>query len=234
MHRQSTPKTCIDCGGTIKQASVRCRPCYLAHISTHETPLANPDGLCKCGCGQQTALYTTTRMARGAIKGHPADYVRGHYKRRPKLTIAPPPKTPRPVVCPERSGFCECGCGGQTSVPKWSDARRGVIGGVPNRFIRGHQGRTHEHGYTVDPITKCWNWNGALSNNGYPQTVTNGKKVGAHRVAFVERFGEPPAGFHVHHQCENRTCVNPDHLEALSPSDHAKLTNALTRARKVA
>lgn len=232
--RQFTANACVECGEWIKRTSIRCRPCYLVHISTREVPQSNPNCFCKCGCGQKTYPYTATHKSRGAIKGHCADYVRGHYKRKAKEVPPPPQKAPRHIVDTGRSGFCECGCGGKTSVPKWSDAKRGVIGGVPNRFIRGHQGRTHKHGYMIDPITGCWNWNGAVSNNGYAQTVRHRKKVGAHRVAFMERFGEIPPRFHVHHQCENRKCVNPEHMEAISPSDHAKLTNERTRERRAA
>lgn len=41
----------------------------------------NPSGLCKCGCGQPTAISTYTWDLRGYVKGQPRDYIRGHNQR---------------------------------------------------------------------------------------------------------------------------------------------------------
>jgi hypothetical protein len=35
-------------------------------------------------------------------------------------------------------GFCQCGCGGRTTIPKYNDKRLGLIAGVPKKYIRGH------------------------------------------------------------------------------------------------
>lgn len=37
-------------------------------------------------------------------------------------------------------GYCQCGCGEKTRVPKYSDPRCGHVAGEPVRFIRGHSG----------------------------------------------------------------------------------------------
>ena len=52
-----------------------------------------------------------------------------------------------------------------------------------------------------------------------------GRKTGLHRVVYEEHFGPIPDGHHVHHRCGNRSCVNPEHLETLTPAAH----NALAR-----
>ncbi len=53
----------------------------------------------------------------------------------------------------------------------------------------------------------------------------------AHRAALEAVNGPIPAGFHVHHRCCQRDCVNPAHLQALSAADHRAL-HAAERAAK--
>jgi hypothetical protein len=73
----------------------------------------------------------------------------------------------------------------------------------------------------IDPTTGCWMWTGASWANGYGYMQVDGLRgVGAHRVAYSLWVGEIPDGHHVHHDCEQPACVNPQHLRALSPADH--------------
>jgi len=61
-----------------------------------------------------------------------------------------------------------------------------------------------------------------IAVNGYARFPSGrrGEYLYAHRVVFEENFGPIPEGHHVHHTCGNKACINPDHLEALAPSDH--------------
>lgn len=67
----------------------------------------------------------------------------------------------------------------------------------------------------------CIEWQAGTNGDGYgvfhPFTTTTNKKVYAHRWSYEQKHGPIPEGMHLDHLCRNTLCVNPDHLEAVTP-----------------
>lgn len=64
--------------------------------------------------------------------------------------------------------------------------------------------------FIVQP-SGCHEWTGCVMPNGYGQISQNGRPAYAHRVAWELAFGDPGERY-VLHSCDNRKCVNVEHL----------------------
>jgi len=82
----------------------------------------------------------------------------------------------------------------------------------------------------------CWEWTGVRSGSGYGRIQTRGRSKGAfvraHRLSWEMHCGPIPDGFMVLHSCDNRGCVNPDHLFLGTQSDNMRDMSAKGRASR--
>ena len=78
----------------------------------------------------------------------------------------------------------------------------------------------------VDKSGECWIWIGSIMNNGYGEIgISHNKKhrnVSTHRFSWIISHGAIPDKKYICHTCDNKSCVNPDHLYVGTHSDNIR------------
>jgi len=129
--------------------------------------------------------------------------------------------------------FCECGCG--------------HFAKLGNKFINGHnlikfqkKGRvlSQEHKENLsrsklalggNPLRFNINEEGCyicishkVGASGYPYIYRNGISISAVKYLWEQKYGKAPKEICFLHKCDNRLCINPDHIFLGTKTDNAK------------
>lgn len=130
-----------------------------------------------------------------------------HYRK--ALKAANPPEPP--------SNPCACGCGGFTRSTYVTGHHRKVDGAPAPVPAKPVDQRIRESS-TVSR-SGCWEWNLSLDGDGYGSIKVAGRARRAARTSYEVFVDDIPEGMVVHQTCQNRACVNPDHLETITNRD---------------
>ena len=83
--------------------------------------------------------------------------------------------------------------------------------------------------------TGCWLWTRSRSRDGYGWASLDNKTWQAHRLLYTLCKGRPEEGKVLDHLCRVRHCVNPDHLEPVTPRENlerGETTTSVTHCAK--
>ena len=117
-------------------------------------------------------------------------------------------------------GYCQCGCGELAPIATMTSKKMGWIKGKPKKYIHNHHNRKSPL-FIVNEETGCWEWCGWKDKDGYGRIRVGGVIYrGAHNYFYTKKHGQLPEGTLLDHLCKNPSCVNPKHLEPVTPLEN--------------
>lgn len=70
--------------------------------------------------------------------------------------------------------------------------------------------------FIINKDTDCWEWKAEITHDGYGRYCYKYRRYMSHRFSYEIMIGPIPEGLQIDHLCRNRSCCNPEHLEAVT------------------
>lgn len=161
----------------------------------------------RCGCGCGRSIPTVSKC------GEPQRFVHGHNARLQETR-------PCSVVTCTASAFTHGLC-----RRHWTRIRdHGELYPVTSRL--SPELWFWKHVALPTEPDDCWLWMGATDRAGYGQAVSRQlsptRTKQAHRWVYEQRVAPVTPGAHIDHLCRIPRCVNPEHLEAVTPAENTR------------
>jgi hypothetical protein len=95
-----------------------------------------------------------------------------------------------------------------------------IIGQPERRFrMKTVIGSVPDYAPNLGP---CWLWVAGTNAKDYGVFVVDGRDCLAHRFSYELHVGPIPEGLQLDHLCRVHNCVNPDHLEPVTPGENSR------------
>lgn len=76
--------------------------------------------------------------------------------------------------------------------------------------------------HRVEKSDGCWTWLGGNGGSPYGRFQIDGVRLFAHRLSYMLNVGSIDSDLVINHVCLNKRCVNPSHLEAVTPQKNTE------------
>jgi len=100
---------------------------------------------------------------------------------------------------------------------------------LPHTRMDEHSRAFWELSYPEDD-NGCWPWSGQQNRQGYGVAVLRGRKMTAHRVAWLRSGHSIEVELTLDHLCRNKLCINPGHLEPVTRKENVLRGDTLPAA----
>jgi hypothetical protein len=81
----------------------------------------------------------------------------------------------------------------------------------------------------VKKTDTCWIWTAYKDRDGYGTIYINPQNRRSHVVSYLIHGGHIPDGYVMHHDCKNKSCVNPAHLRAVTQRENLHADDTINR-----
>lgn len=104
--------------------------------------------------------------------------------------------------------------------------RHGILMKIPSQYLNNPAWVAHQKARllcrAMTNTRGCKVWQGPKKHDGYPKTHVVNQTCFTHRLMFLLAKGPLISGMQIDHICGNPSCINPEHLEQVTPRENRR------------